>query len=46
MVFQFDAVDVGMGKVSKYMTTPFSYTLKDMQSAISRTQGLLDGTDA
>ena len=46
MVFQFDAVDVGQGKVFKYGTTPFNYKLVDLKDAIVRTQGLLNGTDA
>lgn len=46
MVFQFDSVDVGQSKPSKYDTVPFNYTLADVKSAISRTQSLLDGTDA
>lgn len=46
MVFQFDVVDVGQGKVFKYQTSPFAYTLPDLKDAIARTQSLLDGTDA
>lgn len=46
MVFQFDVVDVGMGKVFKYQTEPFAYTLHDLKDAVARTQGLLHGTDA
>ena len=46
MVFQFDTVDVGMGRVFKYVTIPFNYTLADIKQAICRTQGILDGTDA
>lgn len=46
MVFQFDVVDVGIGKVFKYQTSPFAYKLHDFKDAIARTQGLLDGTDA
>ncbi|THW32610.1 alpha-glucosidase [Aureobasidium pullulans] len=46
MVFQFDSVDVGIGSAHRYMTTPFNYTLADVKSAICRTQGLIDGTDA
>lgn len=45
MVFQFDSVDVGQGKVSKYMTSPFNYTLADVKSAICRTQDIIDDTD-
>lgn len=46
MVFQFDLVDVGQGKVFKYRTKPFAYTLGDLKAAISRTQGLIHGSDA
>ncbi|GAB7355747.1 hypothetical protein MBLNU459_g6436t1 [Dothideomycetes sp. NU459] len=46
MVFQFDIVDLGMGKVFKYQTQPFNYTLREMKEAITRTQGLITGTDA
>lgn len=46
MVFQFDGVDVGMGKGFKYFTTPFNYTLSDVKNAICRTQSVLDGSDA
>jgi oligo-1,6-glucosidase len=46
MVFQFDSVDVGQSKPSKYDTVPFNYTLAEVKAAIGRTQGLLDGTDA
>ncbi|KAF2174128.1 glycoside hydrolase family 13 protein [Zasmidium cellare ATCC 36951] len=46
MVFQFDVVDTGQGKVFKYQTEPFAYKLQDLKDAIARTQALLDGTDA
>jgi alpha-glucosidase len=46
MLFQFDCVDVGMGSTQKFATTPFNYTLHDLKIAISKTQSLLDGTDA
>ncbi|WPG98731.1 maltase [Acrodontium crateriforme] len=46
MVFQFDSVNVGMGNVFKFQTTPFNYKLADVKDAINRTQGLLIGTDA
>lgn len=46
MVFQFDAVDVGQGKVFKYQTEPFAYVLQDLKEAVARTQSLLCGTDA
>jgi oligo-1,6-glucosidase len=45
MVFQFDVVDTGQGKQTKFRTTPFNYTLQDLKDAIARTQSLLDGTD-
>ncbi|KAL1307009.1 hypothetical protein AAFC00_005638 [Neodothiora populina] len=46
MVFQFDTVDLGMGKVFKYQTTPFNWSLKDLKESITRTQGIISGTDA
>ncbi|KAI7489008.1 glycoside hydrolase family 13 protein [Hortaea werneckii] len=46
MVFQFDVVDVGPGKIFKFQTAPFAYKLHDLKDAIARTQGLLHGTDA
>ncbi|CAK3760779.1 alpha-glucosidase [Lecanosticta acicola] len=46
MVFQFDVVDVGMGKVFKYQATPFAYSLRELKESVARTQGLLSGTDA
>lgn len=46
MVFQFDVVDVGMGSVFKYQTTPFAFKLDDIKAAIGRTQGIITGTDA
>lgn len=46
MVFQFDVVDIGQGKQTKYNTTPFNYTLQDLKDAIGSTQALLNGTDA
>ena len=46
MVFQFDSVDVGIGKVSRYATAPFNYTLGDVKSAICRTQSLIGESDA
>ena len=46
MVFQFDVVDVGQGKIFKYGSEPFNYALKDLKDAISRTQGLIRETDA
>ncbi|KAF2665206.1 glycoside hydrolase [Microthyrium microscopicum] len=46
MAFQFDVVDVGMGKDQKFDTTPHNWTLPQLKEAIGRTQHLLDGTDA
>jgi oligo-1,6-glucosidase len=46
MVFQFDVVDVGFGSGVKYDTTPRNWCLWEFKSAISRTQGLIEGTDA
>jgi oligo-1,6-glucosidase len=40
-VFQFDIVDVGMGKVFKFQTTPRNYKLTDLKRAIARTQSLV-----
>ncbi|KAG6037553.1 hypothetical protein E4U41_004924 [Claviceps citrina] len=45
MVFQFDAVDCGVGKTHKYETVPKNYTLPELKAAISRMQGLIHGTD-
>ncbi|KAK6438651.1 hypothetical protein LTR95_005145 [Oleoguttula sp. CCFEE 5521] len=46
MVFQFDAVNVGIGNTLKFMTKPFNYNLVELKNAIAGTQNLLDGTDA
>lgn len=46
MVFQFDVVDTGFGKTHKYETTPKNFTLPELKAAVSRTQSLIDGTDA
>lgn len=46
MVFQFDIVDLGFGKVQKYDTVPRSWILHNFRSAIARTQSLMEGTDA
>lgn len=46
MVFQFEPVDVGLGKTHKFATEPFNYSLADIKRAIRHTQSLLDGTDA
>lgn len=45
MAFQFDAVDVGLGKTHKYKTIPRNFTLPDFKAAIGRTQALIRGTD-
>lgn len=45
MVFQFDVVDVGQGRVFKYDTTPFAYKLTDLKKAIKATQSFLTNTD-
>ncbi|KAK4119119.1 glycoside hydrolase family 13 protein [Parathielavia appendiculata] len=45
MVFQFDVVDVGMGKTHKFATRPKNYTLPDFKAAIDLTQALIRGTD-
>lgn len=39
MVFQFDAVDAGPGKVFEYGTGPLNYTVPELKDAIARTQG-------
>lgn len=46
MVFQFDVVDLGQGEVFKFQTKPFAHVLRDLKEAITRTQGLIHGTDA
>jgi len=46
MVFQFDVVDVGMGKDMKFATIPHNWTLTQLKDAVGRTQGVRDGTDA
>lgn len=46
MVFQFDVVDCGQGKVFKFQTEPFAHNLRDMKEAITRTQTIITGTDA
>lgn len=46
MVFQFDVVDVGIGKPHQYSTTPKNFTLPDLKDAIERTQALIRGNDA
>jgi alpha-glucosidase len=46
MVFQFDLVDLGMGKDYKYLTTFPGWTLRDLKSAVKSTQDIIKGTDA
>ncbi|PSK34867.1 Alpha-amylase 1 [Elsinoe australis] len=46
MVFQFDVVDVGFGQDLKYDTFPRNWTLPVLKDAITRTQQLIQGTDA
>jgi oligo-1,6-glucosidase len=45
MVFQFDVVDVGQGKIFKYGTDPFAYNLSDLKRAVTATQSFLTGSD-
>lgn len=45
MVFQFDVVDVGMGKTHKFATTPKNFTLPDFKATVDMTQALIRGTD-
>ncbi|PLB53877.1 glycoside hydrolase [Aspergillus steynii IBT 23096] len=45
MVFQFDIVDLGMGKDYKYLTTLPGWTLPELKGAIKGTQDIIDGTD-
>ncbi|KAL2138900.1 hypothetical protein VTI28DRAFT_6057 [Corynascus sepedonium] len=45
MVFQFDVVDVGMGKTHKFATPPRNFTLPDFKAAVDMTQALIRGTD-
>ncbi|KAJ6101140.1 hypothetical protein N7499_000770 [Penicillium canescens] len=46
MVFQFDLVDLGMGKDYKFLTTFPGWTLRDLKSAVKSTQDIIKGTDA
>lgn len=46
MVFQFDIVDLGMGKDYKYRTTLPGWTLRDLKAAVKSTQEIIKGTDA
>lgn len=45
MVFQFDIVDVGLGRLHKYDTVPKNWRLPDLKGAVDRTQALIRGTD-
>lgn len=45
MVFQFDVVDLGMGKDYKYLTNLPGWKLPDLKYAIKGTQDIIDGTD-
>jgi oligo-1,6-glucosidase len=46
MVFQFDLVDLGMGKDYKFLTTFPGWTLRDLKAAVKSTQDIINGTDA
>ncbi|CAI7664471.1 unnamed protein product [Penicillium glandicola] len=46
MVFQFDLVDLGMGKDYKFLTTLPGWNLQELKNAIKSTQDLIKGTDA
>ncbi|KAJ5762493.1 uncharacterized protein N7511_005875 [Penicillium nucicola] len=46
MVFQFDLVDLGMGKDYKFLTTFPGWALRDLKSAVKSTQDIIKGTDA
>ena len=43
MVFQFDLVDLGQGKILKYISE--EYTLPDFKHAVGRWQDFVDGTN-
>ncbi|KAA8641956.1 hypothetical protein EYZ11_010228 [Aspergillus tanneri] len=45
MVFQFDVVDLGMGKDYKFLTTLPGWTLRDFKAAIKGTQDMINSTD-
>jgi alpha-glucosidase len=45
MVFQFDVVDIGMGKTHKFETTPRNFGLPDFKAAVDLTQALIRGSD-
>jgi oligo-1,6-glucosidase len=46
MAFQFDVVDVGVGKEKKYDTVPRSWQLSQLKTAFRRSQDVIKGTDA
>lgn len=45
MVFQFDIVDLGVGKDLRYDTVPRNWTLQDLRQAVERVQSVMNGTD-
>lgn len=46
MVFQFDVVNVGFGKVNHFDVAPRTWSLPELKEAINRTQDIIRGTDA
>lgn len=46
MVFQFDLVDLGMGKDYKFLTTLPGWTLRELKAAVKSAQDVIKGTDA
>ncbi|CAG7920725.1 unnamed protein product [Penicillium olsonii] len=46
MVFQFDLVDLGMGKNYRFLTTLPGWTLRDLKAAVKSAQDVIKGTDA
>ncbi|KAK4570494.1 hypothetical protein LTR86_002574 [Recurvomyces mirabilis] len=45
MVFQFEVVNLGQGKVFKYKAKPFNFQLQELKEAIDMTQSFLTNTD-
>ena len=45
MVFQFEVVNLGQGKVFKYKAAPFNFQLGELKKAIDMTQSFLTDTD-
>jgi len=45
MVFQFEVVNLGQGKVFKYTAKPFNFQLEELKEAINTTQSFLTDTD-